>query len=930
MDPNANDCIDALTKRLGKFTTYFDTDSVRSRIIADWTQYSATIIGRNKKLLDVNPNTKLTYFDDFVRSQLDDILIDTVRGSRTNMIMELKFAEQIKSIEDNVKFLEKLIPDRTDKKGFKTDQSKLRYQVAYNSFIYNTNKTYGHATVEGLLDAETKGITGSLLYRLKQEFPEAENLVKLVKEVNDKEFFDEYFHLIDNYDANKNTILTNEKTHKIAKIILEEVAAIPFYKLIQLGRFDTRPFTNRLRIAFETSKIKKFKDAEEFGNFFAPLLSNKHGDDFQKLELARNIYKNFHEDNQHDWRSVDRAVQDSYDQQVRNIKNKYVGNPSTEAQSMKNREIAQVPNVINYKDGAAFIKARDNLGIDTNMTTLLYRSINESGRLLGLTRAFGPNHQQGFDRLYRYVKEKTNDFQNGNLIEDKISRHTAEYMNHLIHPYITENSYLSVWGNSLRSLENVKLGSGLLTQLGDMSTFVYSGLIKADSTFGRLVASIFNSGDEFRGTKAERQAYNGMILDFSEMFVASNQDRFRMNDNYGASANSSMLNGFSRFSSTMSHIALEWTGFNWWNRSMGAGAAAVVSREIGDDILNNVDWNKLNAARQANYTRFGIFEKEFNELKARRPLDDNNRLNIFALRDEISADLSLVGVGLDISRTPKLEINSASLQNKLIMMINDLVEKMVIKPGALDRATVSFFRKPGSVSEQFFKSIMQFKSYMVSFSRKLVLAEYYKNDKNYKNYDVALKLAGLYAMVYGLSYLTVQGKQYVAGKQPYTAEEAAWKAMAYSNMVPIIGDFLWENGGASLWNSTFGDGKEPAPTLEKFMENLAGPVIGDFLKLSLNAVNTARGAVLDIRDLENDQIWRQHLSKFTQTAGGLIPFYHMWQTQLLWRSQLHDRLSELINPRGYRKYQRDQERKAREQRSGGELYSPYGKLFRSE
>ena len=38
MDPNANDCIDALTKRLGKFTTYFDTDSVRSRIIADWTQ----------------------------------------------------------------------------------------------------------------------------------------------------------------------------------------------------------------------------------------------------------------------------------------------------------------------------------------------------------------------------------------------------------------------------------------------------------------------------------------------------------------------------------------------------------------------------------------------------------------------------------------------------------------------------------------------------------------------------------------------------------------------------------------------------------------------------------------------------------------------------------------------------------------------------
>lgn len=932
MDPNAKDCIAALIKRLGRFGQLFDNQTKQSEILFSFEDYSNRIQNANKKLLDIDPNSGLTYFDVFVREKLDEITIEITKRSQTDIINELKFREMTKSIEDNAKLLEPVIPDGTDKKGNKIDRSKLRYTIAYNSTIFNTNKTMGHATLEGLIDSETKGITGGMLYRLKQEFPEAENLVKLVKDINDKEFFDEYFHLISNFDKNRNVILTNEKTHKIAKIILEEVGQIPYYKLLQMGRLDQRPLANRLKIAFEISKMKSFKDVDDFANFLAPLLSSKHGDELARIALSKRIYKKFHEDGLHDWRSVDRAVRESYDEIVTSIKNEYIGIKNPAALEIKNNRIAQVADVLTYKDGQSFISVRDRLGIDTNITTLLYRSINESGRILGLTRMFGPNWQTGFDRLNRWAKEKTNNFENAPYVEKKIAAYTEEYVNHLINPYIAENSYLSVWGNSLRQLQNVKLGGALLTNIGDIATFTYSGLTKLGSTPGRLISAVFNAGDEFRGTKAERQAYNGMIVDFSEMFVTSSQDRFRLNDNYGASASSSILNGFGRFSATMSHIALEWTGFNWWNRSMGSGAAAVVAREIGDHIKFTRAWNDLTDIQRANYTRFGIFENEYKELLARRPLDDSGRLNIFALRDEIGINSGVVGAGLEITGrgTETLQIKSATLQNKLIMMINDMVEKMVIKPSALDRATTGFFSKPGSAMEQFFKSIMQFKSYMVSFSRKMLLSEMYETNGNWKKWSTIRNLAGLYASMYVLSYITVQGKQVVQGKQPYNTEEAMIRTLQYTNFIPIIGDYLWENGGSSLWNSMFGDGKEPPPTVEKFLANVAGPVIGDFLTLAFNAVNVGRGAILDLRDVENDKIWRQHLSNFTRTAGELIPFYHMWYTQAIWRSQLHDRIIELIDPRGYRRYQRRQIQNAREERSGGTLYNSYGKIFRSD
>jgi len=909
--------------------------------------------------------------DVFFQSLIEDFFENSDRKfaeeANKKVILNMRMLE----LETNTEHLAKLNPNKS--------RTELNLK-AWKALIFNSGDTFGHQTLEGIIDANTKIKQAMLAKKISDIFQEygiplddpfavwtRTDIVGKRKEIDpitgveteiDITFQDavimELFDMAKQIQGPKgqkysNTIGANpvsgsKEARAVARAWTESIILPTYYETKAVGR-NTSVFDNTPKITFKKWKIKKLQDRwieeqrqkgrqdfdakkaagdEAFIRLLADNMSDLHGEDVTLREqLAKSIYNKFMLTG--DWRDADVIIKQYKEQTVASLP--YASTERGKAQ-------ATLPTTLRFRDEAAFLRVNKLIGGETSLLEIVHRSVNESGRLLGLTKFFGAQFETNFKTLKDIVENgrliddpldysgtfNLQNYKTGSFLDKKLAKSANDYVEHLIHPWISENIDTSVWSSILGSIRNaqiVKLGSAFITNLADMASFWTVASTRIQGSQSRIISAI--TGHDFKGTRAERRLYASAFVDFAEVYIGTLQDRFRMIDHGAMGGNSRMGDWLVKGSAGFAHITLKYTGFNAWNRTMSIGATSFIQREIGDMIANKKGWLELKPEQRQFFQKFGFSEIEYKSLLAagNDALDSSGRLNIFGYQRWLKDNKAMYG-GTEIQ--------------KLISVINDLSETMVIKPGAIDRAAIGFFSKPGSVMEQSFRAITQFKTFLVAHSRKLLLNEYGtigKLAKNKQFVQATINLAHLVAPMLLLTYAVVQLKQFVAGKEFYkTDDEAILREMfQYTNIIPFLGDLYWQNGGEQLFNIMSLKDGEKTPrsgvSMNSFFRNILGPTLQDFESFTKAVIEMGEAGLLEIKGREREaaDIFKLSVSRFARTFQGFDPFANMWMTKALWRSLTYDTFLEYFDPQRYYRTQRRLTRRAMDERVNGELYN---------
>lgn len=860
-------------------------------------------------------------------------------------------------------WIESILP--RDRKGNIKTQKAEYDSRAFKGSIMNSLDTFGHGTLEGSVDGETKIFQVAVPEKLreilkdenidvysiwnsgekiKRKNPETgqEETVRL-KELALEEIFD-----IQAASRGKNNYLEvsrrnstgNKVANAMARAIYEGVILPFYYKMNLMGR-KVDPASIVPKIYFKKFKMKnyemevvrdgqtkKLKGDDAVSQLLADNLSTIHGDAKARLEIARKIVKKINLTG--DYRQADTVIQE--------IKNSRLADDPT-------LNAKDIPGVLEWKSGPAFNKVSKAIGDTSSMGEIVHRIVNEAGRQAGMVKFLGPNYEKAHKLLTKVVRSGTSidqpnvvlpggintiNFSVGGTLDKKLALTASEYMEHMANPWLAENmntNFASTMLGFVRNTQIVKLGSAFISNVGDLASFytVARGRLGA----GRLETLKGMFQYQFSGNKAEIKQNASMMIDFNEMMIGDLQDRFRMMDHSGYTAQTRMGDLALKGSAFLAHSTLKLTGFNAWNRGLTIGAVSMINRSIGDMIKGRKKWADLSDIQRYNFEKFGFDETAYGHLVKSQAIDlpgpdgqGGGRFNIFKFKQYVDDNVAQ-------------DLLDESYVVKMINVVNDISESMVLKPGAIDRAAVGFFAKPGTVAEQAWRAVTQFQTFMVSHSRKILMFEWHrkKSQKNYM-FDVAASIARIYAPMMILGYGVVQAKQLVAGKQPYKFEEAALRSFYYTNPMPFFGSLYFQNGGIELMRYTMTDEdesfKRSGPTLERFLTDLLGPGLSDFVSYGQAAYGALKAGLLtlggDSYDAKN--VFRQSVSKFTRTLSNLNVLEQWWMTKALTQAISYDAWLEWYDPIGYNRYKRKQENRAMNERVNGELYSVYGKWFR--
>jgi len=897
--------------------------------------------------------------------------------------------KKLKALDDEYVGKDKNTDDyKNRKKEIENENKSTRAIKAWKALFFNSGDTWGHETLEGLIDSIAKLKQSGIAVKVKELLQKAgvkEDIdpfmvwtqnydLKTTKTVADlftgekktvkikfqEAVIQEIFDIANNGEAmggryieaaGKNT--SGDKTaNALARAMYEALTLPSWHELNSLGRkvnvYDSTPKlifkkfkikdlekkwrgseTYKRYVAQEKNKNPNFREDSITGNeivikLLAENMHARHGDLAQRQSLAKQIYNKLMETG--NWRDADTIVS-----QIRKqaIAESMTDNMSGNKQIRKQMN-SDMPGVLRFQDGAAFNRVNEVLGADISLQETLHRLIMEQSRITGMTKFLGPEFETTYAKLKKAVSEgsdienpdifdgafNTQDMNAGSFFDKRFAKASDDYVTHLMNPALSENidgGAVSTFLGVARNTMVVKLGSALISNFADLATFWSVAKNSLGSERSMLKAI---TGHDFVGTKQERKLYASAFMDFTEVYVGTMQDRFRMIDHGDRGSISKMGDKFMKGSAALAHNTLKLTGFHAWNRTASIGAVSLIQREIGDMISGRKKWVDLKPQQKLMFEKFGFAEREFTEMVSAgtNALDGSGRFNLQGYDSWLKKN----GPNISDSRV-----------TKLIAVVNDLSEAMVLKPGALDRAAAGFFSKPGSVTDQFFRSVTQFKTFMIAHSRKLLMNQrLISRVQNGEYLGVAMSTAHLMAPMMIMSYAVVQLKQFIAGKEFYSDPAASFNAMMqYTNIIPFMGDMYWQNGGEGLFNIlSLQDNeklKKTGISVESFARSIMGPALDDFTKFSDAMVNLGEAGVLSARGRDTDakKVFNLSVSKFTKTLQGLDPFAQVWYTKAFYRALTYDAFLEYYNPKAYNNTKRRLERRATDERVNGELYN---------
>jgi len=874
-----------------------------------------------------NENELNKWLANLAKVQLEDIIENDLK----RIITQEKVNARIEQIREAKRMLD-------------AEGSTDSLAEAYNSAHFLTNKTRNIVPLDKRRDAQGKAMGLDFVIDLQKYGPwKDQDIGSIPKTFSEDDFIREVFFL--RQDLQKNKTIAPPTTPEASDMLLPgankrgsreafEFAKSYILKLEEESTMQSRlmgvpalqGLQNRLRVTYDYRMVKKaFKDVNEFVEFYSQKLHPDHeghvidsGDPFKhRKQLAKILYEKFLTNRNKDWRVQDAAVKE-----INNELKDYIRSSGLN-QDQQYAAINKLPFYLKLADADSYIEVKDKLSRSNQngVRAIVQRTIAENARILALVDFYGPDVKRGFESMQKWIREESDNYTKFSTNEIKLTNYIHQWVEEQINPSTRESGVGPAIISSLRNLETIKLSGGLITQIADGPTIKHVAN-KYGITSMDLVDSVFNI-NEFRGTKAEQNLFYTSVLDITEVFGVELHDRFNLVDANTATINQPILDKFSRGTAAFAHFGLKLNGFTWYTQAMPKMVASTMQRRLGDLVKTNVQYINLPDEFKYDFKVLGITEKQWNKIVELKPLTQSGLFDIAALKNRFNDDIKLPNEQLVATgNNPKkysFEVND--LETKMITFINNFVERAGTKPDTIDRALTSGLQMPNTVAAELTKSLFQFKSFMLTFSRKILAKEYGDVIKGGNRITQVSQLALLGGLLTVTGAIVATLKQVIAGKQPYTLETAVQKGFQYINIVPYYQDLIIESGGAALWDSIITgrneDKKSRIPQYAEVASRVLGPVANDLTKLGVSTWSILSGTVDIAKGRKKSQDLKDGIMGLGSLANDLNPLALSIWTKAVWRQTMHDWWWELFDKDGYRRSQKMMKQRAKQERAFG-------------
>jgi hypothetical protein len=434
--------------------------------------------------------------------------------------------------------------------------------------------------------------------------------------------------------------------------------------------------------------------------------------------------------------------------------------------------------VLHFKDAAAGFEYNEKFGIGSVYDGAL-GNLRAAARQVAVMETWGTNPEAMFRSVIdgQIVKAKASgDFKEVAALETGL-RSQSGLAPGLLAEFQATTGAANIpgnptWAERAQGARNLvamsKLGGMVLSQFSDIAaraaTLRHNGVNLLEG-----FADGFASLARGRGSDELRDAMNGMGFAVDGV-LGSAMSRFAAADSVPGTL------------SKMTGRFMQLTGGAWWQDAMETGMGRLLSKNLADRAGESFE--QLPRLLQTNFKRYGISAAEWDALR--------------------SAPKSTID-GVDLLLTDSIE--DAALRNTLQTYFVDQSREAMTMPTARQRAWITQWGPPGSLSGEVARFLVQFKTFSFTYIGRHVAREIQRDGVN------GVGIAWLIGMSTVLGYASMAAKDLAKGRTPRDpSDPAVWAAaMAQGGGAGIYGDFI-----LGQYNR-FGGG---------LAETLAGPAVG--------------------------------------------------------------------------------------------------------
>tara|TARA_R100001443_G_scaffold103245_1_gene111583 strand:- start:2161 stop:4671 length:2511 start_codon:yes stop_codon:yes gene_type:complete len=717
--------------------------------------------------------------------------------------------------------------------------------------VFNTNDTKGLVPFEQLMKTNEKLTLGDFFQKVSKAIDGEDPAAYLTNKKNFGQVMSEYNEFFKNPNTSK-SVTGNTQAFNVARELFD--AQFKIAEMKKSNGFNSLLSDLRLRPKWSMRKIKK-ANKDQFVDRIANALDPEvHGDVLRRQELANDLYENMLKDNS-DWR-----MQGDKSPQNIDVDNHI---------PMEDRKPT-----LAFKDGDAYVGLIDDFADGDSMVSLLMQ-FREMARETALVQFFGADYRQGFQQFKRLVDDN---------IQTKETKAALHYLENKVNPVHLEHNTSASIMTGLRGFQaSSKLGSAVITALMDVPAMIFSGKHLFGLPTHKLIGSFF--GYSFKGAPQDFRKYAEYMLEGVDTYLNNVGDRF-------GHIGQGTAGDFENIGAKTANAVFKLSGLNWWTEGRKAMALGIYGKELGNLIKGKTAWDTLKPQFKQQLEKFGIRKKDWINLQKTQPLDANGRLDIFAV----------------VERDWEFSYGKSSLRQKLSAAFNDAVDTMIMTPGDYDIAVGALFNEPGSWGSEISKTLLQFKTHPIAYTRKII-ARSYKGTDSKLEFAKNMTILGTEMMLMGIA--VVQLKEIVKGKQPRRLDDANLyiRAAEQSGAYGLFSDVFMQFVGQGVI-SQFTD--EPTSSFRSEQDKasqLLGPLVGDIL-----SITTAPEVIF--KDILNGKT-EGLLNKTSDQLLSYVPFQNIWWLTMFKRMLIHDYWKERTNPRAYRKQQKRLQKIANDNRVGG-------------
>ena len=723
------------------------------------------------------------------------------------------------------------------------------------SMVFNTNDTRT-LPFEMMRKTNFKNMFGDFLQKVSKAI-EGEDAVKYL---SDKKNFGKVMTEYNQFYKNPNAVksLTGDtRAFRVAKELFDAE-----FKIAELKRsfgHNTLLGDLRLRPKWSIFKIKKANE-EEFINKVANALDDEvHGSIDRRRQLAKTLYNNMRDD-KGKWR-------EQGDLEYQNLDADNWIDPADRKPAFA------------FKDGDSLMDIVNNYA-DVDMRRQLQLQFDEMARETALVQFLGADYKRGLTELFDEMDEQIGRLgPKSKLLNDYRAART--YLEKFVSPEHLEHNVGASYMTGIRGfMASSKLGQAVITALMDVPAMIYSGKHLFGLPLHKLIGSIFQWG--YKGAPSDYAKYAEYMLEGVDTYLGHMADRF---GHIGTGAGGA----FEEAGSKTANAVFKFSGLNFWTEGRKAMATGIYGKELGNLIKSKIKWDDIRPTFRQNLEKFGINKKDWNNLTTKQPLDANGRLDIFQV-EELDFEFSY---------------GKSSLRQKLSATFNDAVDTMVMTPGDYDIAAGALFADPGTAPEQVLKTIFQFKSHPIAYTRK-ILWRSGKQANSKIEFLTNMSILTTEMMLMGV--VVVQLKDFLRGNQPRNWDDGnLWiRAAEQSGAWGLISDTLLQFGGTREISQFTDEPESSFVSSNQKASQLLGPFISDMLKFTDASI---------VKSLKEDT-WQQNL---TNTSVGLlnyVPFQNVWWAAMFKRWLIHDYIKQRTDKKSYRRQQKKLKKIAKDNRIG--------------